>query len=415
MQSFYDLFSLDNYLSQLDAAAKVSDDELRSLFKNFEWRRPRSVENDPYSPAYREEQMEIYCKLASLQSYDTTNERSHFDVDEAVRCPSPYRTGSPETVGDHLISIGFLLKTAGIRPGSRVLEFGPGWGNTTLALAQLGCRLTVVDIEPNFIELIQRRIKAVGLEVEAIQGDFNTLHGSGRQFDAVIFFECFHHCSDHLKLLRGLGELVSPGGLVVFAGEPITDTFPVPWGVRLDGMSVWSIRRFRWLELGFQESYFVRTLMRLGWSVSKHVTDASTVGTIHLARRFQGTYSMGCLLLPPDEDATWAPAANDRTVGVRFTAGDSHMTLDDSAAWGRATVELINGSPFPMEISLTAGGRETKAKVKGGDPVLLDVELCSAPRVLRLQSPAWVPKKVGLNSDDRKLGFAVRRIQLQPQ
>lgn len=349
-----------------------------------------------------------------MSAYDTANERSHFDVDEAVRRPFPYRTGSPETVGDHLISIGFLLKTAGIRPGSRVLEFGPGWGNTSLALAHLDCRLTVVDIEPNFVELVRRRIQAVGLEVEAIQGDFNVLYGSGRQFEAVVFFECFHHCSEHIKLLSSLSDLVSPEGVVVFAGEPISDTFPVPWGVRLDGMSVWSIRRFRWLELGFQESYFTRTLMRLGWMLSKHVTDASTVGTVYLARPFRGTYAIGDLLLPPDEDSTWASAADDRTVGVRHTAGNSRMTLAGLPESGRVIVELVNSAPFPIRIGLDAGASETRAEVQARSRALVEVELGSAPRTLRLRSPTWTPKKVGLNADPRKLGFAVKRIELRP-
>jgi hypothetical protein len=36
------------------------------------------------------------------------------------------------------------------------------------------------------------------------------------------------------------------------AAEPITDDFGEPWGLRLDGMSAWSIRKHGWLELGFQ-------------------------------------------------------------------------------------------------------------------------------------------------------------------
>jgi hypothetical protein len=86
-------------------------------------------------------------------------------------------------------------------------------------------------------------------------------------------------------MIESLGRLVKDDGVVIFAGEPIAETFPVPWGVRLDGISVWSIRRNRWLELGFQESYFVRTMSRFGWIVTKHVTNATSLGTIFLARK----------------------------------------------------------------------------------------------------------------------------------
>ena len=235
MHSFTDLQALDEYLAELDAAAAVSDDRLRAMFNSFEWRREPTPEKDPYSAAYKEWQMSLYSALAGVTNYDTANERSHFDVDQAVGRPFPYLTGSPSTVGDHLMGIGFLIKTAGIGPGARVLEFGPGWGNTTLAFAQLGCHVTAVDIEPNFVDLVNRRVRAAGLEVEAIRGDFNLFYDSDRQFDAVVFFESFHHCSDHLLLLHSLRNRVPADGVVVFAGEPIVEGFPVPWGVRLDG------------------------------------------------------------------------------------------------------------------------------------------------------------------------------------
>ena len=52
-------------------------------------------------------------------------------------------------------------------------------------------------------------------------------------------------------------------GAIVFAAEPIIDDFYCPWGVRLDGQSAWSIRKFGWLELGFRTDYFRKTLDRL--------------------------------------------------------------------------------------------------------------------------------------------------------
>ena len=50
------------------------------------------------------------------------------------------------------MAIGFLLRAMALPPGARVLEFGPGWGHTSLMLAQLGHRVTVVDIEARFCE-----------------------------------------------------------------------------------------------------------------------------------------------------------------------------------------------------------------------------------------------------------------------
>ena len=48
------------------------------------------------------------------------------------------------------MEIGFVLRSMALAPSSRVLEFGAGWGTTSLWLAQLGHHVTVVDIEPCF-------------------------------------------------------------------------------------------------------------------------------------------------------------------------------------------------------------------------------------------------------------------------
>jgi SAM-dependent methyltransferase len=413
MHSFSDLSSLDNYIAQMDAAAAVSDDRLRAMFDEFEWQREPCPESDPYSSAYKEWQMRLYCRLAGVTTYDTVNERSHFDVDQAVRQPFPYRTGSSHTVGDHLMGIGFLIKTAGIQPGARVLEFGPGWGNTTLALTQLGCRVTAVDIEPNFVDVIRRRVNAVGLEVEAIQGDFNHFYDSDRQFDAVVFFESFHHCGDHLLLLHSLRNRIGAGGIVVFGAEPILESFPVPWGVRLDGMSVWGIRKFRWLELGFQESYFIRTMMRLGFLVSKHVTQATSIGTVFLARPFQGIYQMGDFLLPPDEDHSWALPESDPMSKVRYAGRRSRITLDDNPMWGSMEIELFNSAPFSLAVEVDSGRDDVSRRLQAHESASVTLPLEEGPRCITIRSGVWTPAAARVNSDTRELGVGVRKILLR--
>ena len=65
-------------------------------------------------------------------------------------------------------------------------------------------------------------------------------------------------------LLRALRQAVMPEGRIFFGGEPITADFPMPWGLRLDGNSLWAIRKNGWLELGFREDYFARALAETG-------------------------------------------------------------------------------------------------------------------------------------------------------
>ncbi len=81
-----------------------------------------------------------------------------------------------------------------------MLESGAGWAWTSLLLAQLGHKVTVIDIEPCFCELISRRAAKEDVEIEVINDDFFCVERMQREFDAVLFYSCFHHCDDHLRL-----------------------------------------------------------------------------------------------------------------------------------------------------------------------------------------------------------------------
>lgn len=279
------LSELDVMLKKLDEAAAVSDDELRRVFRTFSMEFPLDLPSDPYSDSYRQKQFELYEYLAG-KKYNPTNEVSVFDVEKAVSRPFPFYTESPQTVGNHLIAIGYLIRTLDMPTGSRILEFGPGWGNTTIILARMGYWVTAVDIESRFIDLINERSKRKQLDIEAIVGDFQMIQTTERQWDAVLFFECFHHCADHQTLIKNLNRVVAPGGKAIFAAEPITNDFPIPWGFRLDGESLWAIRKNGWCELGFQETYF-RDLMKMnGWEIKKQECTETPWGTIFIATRY---------------------------------------------------------------------------------------------------------------------------------
>jgi SAM-dependent methyltransferase len=79
-----------------------------------------------------------------------------------------------------------------IEPGSRVLELGPGPGRFTEVLAEMGCRISVVDISPEQLRLNRERAEEQGY-VDSIETwlkadicDMGTLHGE--LFDAVVAF-----------------------------------------------------------------------------------------------------------------------------------------------------------------------------------------------------------------------------------
>jgi hypothetical protein len=104
-----------------------------------------------------------------------------------------------------------------------------------------------------------------GVRINTMLGDFSFMEQVSEPYDAVLFFECFHHASNHLALMAAFERCVKNGGIVCFAAEPITSEFPIPWGLRMDGQSIWAIRKNGWLELGFNDKYFRSALERFGW------------------------------------------------------------------------------------------------------------------------------------------------------
>ena len=263
------LDELDEMVTECERAAQVSDDDLRRVFQSFRMDCSAQLPSDPFSAEYAGAQMALYEQLAGRR-YSTANEETVFDLNPAVVSPFPY-SASCQVAGAHLGAIAFLLRNIQLRAGAKVLDVGPGWGNTTLALAQLGFHVTALDIEPRFCELIGERGRRVGVQIDVVNDDFFWIESVAGRFDGIVFFESFHHCADHGRLLRALGRALAPGGHVYLGAEPITFDFPIPWGIRTDGESLWAIRKHGWFELGFQPGYFRSALRQAGLFAQTHI------------------------------------------------------------------------------------------------------------------------------------------------
>jgi len=406
------LDDLDAELLEVDQAFQISDDEGRKRLAQIRYQLKGDFPADPYSPEYAAAQMQMYSALSGRTAYDPwINEHSSFDLGQAKWSPFPYFTHSPTTVGDQLIAQGFLIRAMNLRPGARVIEFGPGWGNITLHLAQMGYRVTAVEIEKDFVELIRSRASTLGVEVNLVNQDM-LLFQPSEQYDAALFFESFHHCVDHLRLLRNLGIMIAPDGLIAFASEPIGD-YPYPWGfVRSDGLTLWSIRRFGWFELGFDSSYFLRTLLLFGWLPRRHTSDVTPMADVIIARKSQGYYNPCELTLPPDEAITWASPEP----GHRFTTAKSIMSCVQSCSIRAIEFCLSNFAPFELKVTLGAGRTVRQVKLAGqSQKALVCVEPNDWQGQVTICSQTWCPAKVYGTTDQRTLGVAVHWLRLSEE
>lgn len=266
------LAELDRELAVAADLFGKSEDSARAHLAQIQLEYPADHPSDPLSPEFSKWTWDLYLQISGRSQYTTENEASPIDVDAAVHRPFPYQTGSPTVVGGDLIARGQVLQclgspAVGFLPPAKVVEFGPGWGNLTGDLVATGFDVFAVEVDDRFCELLTRRFaNEPGLSV--VQTDMLSF-STEKSVDAAIFFESFHHCAEHLKMLEMLHDIVKPGGLLVFAAEPVHD-MSYAWGPRLDGLSLWSMRTYGWLELGFDRNYFVSALARTGWELVDH-------------------------------------------------------------------------------------------------------------------------------------------------
>ncbi|CAN5642468.1 hypothetical protein BH11PSE7_BH11PSE7_28800 [soil metagenome] len=274
---------LDGFIGLSHHFASVSNAALMHLFDCFHYRFP-SPPGDPFSEAYIafwENQYKEVCN----RSYDTAYEAHEFSeaFNEDV---FPYCTRTPSVIGNQLIGMGSILRVLdGLAPNAAVLEMGTGWGNVALQLGLSGFRVTVLDIEKRFLNIVNQRFARQDLQVKTLHGDFFSIKDAGDSYSAIIFYECFHHCLRHADLLDVVLERLAPGGILVFAGETIVDDYPHAWGLNAQGQGIWSIRHHGWMELCFSTAYFRQLLDSRGLEIGFHECPQTPAGKVFTARR----------------------------------------------------------------------------------------------------------------------------------
>jgi len=157
--------------------------------------------------------------------------------------------------------VGKLAKALGHEPGpyARALEIGAGTGYFSLNLVQAGVVREAVctDISPGMLETLQANAKGLGLSVETVACDAESLPFDDASFDFVLGHAVLHHLPDLDGAFRELLRVLRPGGTFAFAGEPSRRgdriaTFPKRAAVR--AAPVWRrVLRAQPAELGHSD------------------------------------------------------------------------------------------------------------------------------------------------------------------
>ncbi|HEY3462483.1 MAG TPA: class I SAM-dependent methyltransferase [Gaiellaceae bacterium] len=110
-----------------------------------------------------------------------------------------------------------LAELAGLEPGSRVLEIGPGTGKATAALARRGYDVTGIELSAELAEVARRNVP----EAKIVVAEFEDWEPERRDFDAICAFAAFHWIAPELRYTKP-ARLLRPGGtLAVVHGSHV--------------------------------------------------------------------------------------------------------------------------------------------------------------------------------------------------
>jgi SAM-dependent methyltransferase len=102
-----------------------------------------------------------------------------------------------------------LAELAGLEPGSRVLEIGPGSGKATVELVRRGCAVTGVELSADLARIARRKVPSATIEV----ANFEDWEPAEAEFDAICAFAAFHWIAPELRYAKP-ARLLRPGGVL---------------------------------------------------------------------------------------------------------------------------------------------------------------------------------------------------------
>jgi 2-polyprenyl-6-hydroxyphenyl methylase/3-demethylubiquinone-9 3-methyltransferase len=101
--------------------------------------------------------------------------------------------------------------------GLSILDVGCGGGLVSEPLARLGANVTGIDPTVDSIAVARQHAEAQGLAIDYRTASVEELVAGGVTFDAAVCMEVIEHVPDQAAFVRGLGQLVRPGGMLVMS------------------------------------------------------------------------------------------------------------------------------------------------------------------------------------------------------
>jgi SAM-dependent methyltransferase len=110
-----------------------------------------------------------------------------------------------------------LVAACGIGAGQRVLDVAAGSGNVALRAAEAGAEVVASDLTPENLDAGRREARALGLELEWVEADAESLPFEDGGFDVVTSSFGAMFAPDHQRVADELVRVCKPGGTIGMA------------------------------------------------------------------------------------------------------------------------------------------------------------------------------------------------------
>ena len=393
---------LDAYVAEIDRLGGPSADAGLAYLRQHAYVPTVQVDVtlDPFSEAYMAQQLALYTEISGRPLDQLANERTEVDVARHTLAPNAYDHHLPAVLADHMTRLAAVLRLADPVRGHWLLDMGCGWGLSSEFMAQAGLRVHAMDVNPDFVRLVAARAERLGLDIQAHQGEFES-YGPPHAVDHILFYECLHHAPRPWSVLARIANALAPHdqAQILLAGEPIQATWWPHWGLRLDGESIYVMRRHGWFESGWSLPFILRCLAVAGLEPVVQALPEPVAGLIIVARR-RRVLGLGWLhavarvegLIPEGDDAVMVAEAATLRFGPMPAAGQLRLRLRNYRTRPtRITIATDAGKAQPLELppgtsSLVLDG------IQGGTRLAFTTE-------------TWVPAEETGSADTRRIGF----------
>lgn len=124
--------------------------------------------------------------------------------DEAPTLYDRYRPSYPDVAIDH------ALRVAGLGPGAKVLEVGPGTGQLTIPLVRRGLLVTALEPAPRMAAMLRAKLRPFPAST-VIERRFEDAEIDAGTFATVVSATAFHWV-DERQRFRLVAQALRPGG-----------------------------------------------------------------------------------------------------------------------------------------------------------------------------------------------------------